>query len=226
MSNIPFLSIRSSKSELFDQFARIGKALASGLRIEILDLLAQSEQSVEVLAQTLGQSTQNISQHLQVLRATKLITSRKEGNFVMYRVTGDDIVGLVGALQNVAHTHLSEVDEILEQFDSHRHEFEALNADELMRRAREGSIQVFDVRPPREFDAGHLPGAVNVPLSKLEETFATLPKDASVVAYCRGKYCLMAYAAVDFLTSSGLEAQRLSVGFSEWRLGDLPVVKT
>ena len=147
MSNIPFLSIRSSKSELFEQFARIGKALSSGLRIEILDLLAQSEQSVEVLAQTLGQSAQNISQHLQVLRQTKLITSRKDGNFVMYRVTSDDIVGLVGSLQSVAQSHLSEVDEILERFDSHRDEFEALVAEVLMNGGRVGSGVVFDVGP-------------------------------------------------------------------------------
>jgi rhodanese-related sulfurtransferase len=217
------MSIRSSKSELFEQFARIGKALSSGLRIEILDLLAQSEQSVEVLAQTLGQSPQNISQHLQVLRQTKLITSRKEGNFVMYRVTSDDIVEFVVSLQSVAHRHLSEVDEILERFASHREEFEALDADELMKRAREGSVQVFDVRPPREFEAGHLPGAINVPLSQLEKALEDLPKGTQIVAYCRGKYCLMAYAAVDFLTAAGLSAQRLSVGFSEWRLNDLPV---
>ncbi len=223
MSNIPFLSIRSSKSELFEQFARIGKAVSSGLRIEILDLLAQSEQSVEVLAQMLGQSAQNISQHLQVLRQTKLITSRKEGNFVMYRVTSDDIVEFIVAMQQVAHRHLSEVDEILERFTSHREEFEALGAEELMERVRNGSVQVFDVRPPREFEAGHLPGAVNVPLSQLEQAFENLPKDVQVVAYCRGKYCLMAYAAVDFLTAAGVSAQRLSLGFSEWRLSDLPV---
>lgn len=222
MSKIPYMSIRSSKTELFDQFARIGKALSSGLRIEILDLLAQSEQSVEALAHTLGQSAQNISQHLQVLRQTKLITSRKEGNFVMYRVTSDEIVGLVGSLQTVAHRYLSEVDEILERFASHHEEFEPLDAAELIKRAREGSVTVFDVRPPKEFGAGHVPGAVNVPLNQLEDAIAKLPKDATVVAYCRGKYCLMAFAAVDYLTSVGISAQRLSLGFSEWRLQNLP----
>jgi DNA-binding transcriptional ArsR family regulator len=225
MSNIPFLSIRSSKTELFEQFARIGKALSSGLRIEILDLLAQAELSVEVLAQMLGQSTQNISQHLQVLRQTKMITSRKEGNFVMYRIASDDVTALVGSLQEVAHKYLSEVDEILERFASHREEFEALDADELMRRARDGSVVVLDVRPPKEYNNGHLPGAVNVPLSQLEETLKTLSPGTDVVAYCRGKYCLMAYAAVDYMTSVGVSAQRLNVGFSEWRLSNLPVEK-
>jgi rhodanese-related sulfurtransferase/DNA-binding transcriptional ArsR family regulator len=223
MSNMPFLSIRSSKTELFDQFARIGKALSSGLRIEILDLLAQAELSVEVLAQMLGQSTQNISQHLQVLRQCKLITSRKEGNFVIYRVTSDEITALVAALQEVAHTYLSEVDEILERFASHHDEFEALDAAELIKRARDGSVMVYDVRPPKEFATGHLPGAVNVPLSQLEEAVKSLPPGAEVVAYCRGKYCLMAYAAVDYLKSIGVSAHRLDVGFSEWRLDHLPV---
>ncbi len=223
MSNIPYVSIRSSKVELFDQFARIGKALSSGLRIEILDLLAQAESSVDVLAQTLGQSTQNISQHLQILRQTKLITSRKEGNFVMYRITSDEIVGLVASLQTVAHKYLSEVDEILDRFTSHHEEFEPLDADELIKRARDGSVTVLDVRPPKEFGVGHLPGAVNVPLNQLEKMFKTLPADTKVVAYCRGKYCLMAYAAVDYLKSIGISAQRLDVGFSEWRLGHFPV---
>jgi rhodanese-related sulfurtransferase len=223
MSNIPFLSIRTSKTELFDQFARIGKALSSGLRIEILDLLAQAELSVEVLAQMLGQSTQNISQHLQVLRQTKLITSRKVGNFVMYKVVSDDITALVASLQQVAHTYLSEVDEILERFASHHEEFEALDASELIKRARDGSVVVFDVRPQKEYDTGHLPGSVNVPLSQLEEAIKAYPPEVEIVAYCRGKYCLMAYAAVDYLKSVGRPAQRLDMGFSEWRLDHRPV---
>lgn len=223
MNDIPFLSIRSSKTELFDQFARIGKALSSGLRIEILDLLAQAELSVEVLAQMLGQSAQNISQHLRVLRQAKMITSRKEGNFVMYRIANDAVTALVASLQEVAHEYLSEVDEILERFASHHEEFEALDAAELIKRARDGSVVVFDVRPPKEYETGHLPGAVNVPLSQLEETVKTFPPEVEVVAYCRGKYCLLAYAAVDYLTSIGIQAQRLNVGFSEWRLNRLPV---
>lgn len=225
MSNLPYLSIRSSKTELFEQFARIGKALSNGLRIEILDLLAQSEQSVEVLAQTLGQSAQNISQHLQVLRQTKLITSRKEGNFVMYRITSDEILSLIGMVQSVAHRYLSEVDEILERFTSHQEEFEPLDAAELIKRVHEGSVMVFDVRPAREYEAGHLPEAISVPLSQLEETISKLPKGCTVVAYCRGKYCLMAYAAVEHLASAGISAHRLQVGFSEWRLQNLPLEK-
>jgi DNA-binding transcriptional ArsR family regulator len=223
MSKIPFVSIRSSKTELFEQFARIGKALSSGLRIEILDLLAQAELSVEVLAQMLGQSTQNISQHLQVLRQTKLITGRREGNFMMYRIANDDVTALVASVQELAHNHLSEVDEILERFASHHEEFEALDAEELLKRARAGSVLVYDVRPPKEFNTGHLPGAINVPLSQLEDAIKASPPGVDIVAYCRGKYCLMAYAAVDYLNSIGIQAQRLNVGFSEWRLSHHPI---
>lgn len=143
----------------------------------------------------------------------------------MYRVTSDDIVGLVASLQSVAHRYLSEVDEILDRFASHQEEFEALDANELIKRAREGSVMVFDVRPPKEFEVGHLPGAVNVPLRLLEEHVKNLPADMTVVAYCRGKYCLMAFAAVDYLNSVGISAIRLNLGFSEWRMQSLPVEK-
>lgn len=223
MSTIPLLSIRSSKTELFEQFARIGKALSSGVRIEVLDLLAQSERSVESLAEMLGQSTQNISQHLQLLRQTKLITSRREGNFVFYRLADMDVSRLVGMLQGVAHRHLSEVDEIIDRFKSHAAEFELVGGPELLRRVESGEVVVLDVRPRIEFDAGHLPGAVNVPLPELERRLAELPKDQEVVAYCRGRYCLLAYAAVDYLRDHHVRALRMDGGMSEWRLERLPI---
>lgn len=224
MSDIPFLSIRASKTELFEQFARVGKALSSGLRIEILDLLAQSERSVEALAEMLNQSIQNISRHLQVLRQTKLITSRKEGNFVFYRLVDPDVCRLVGMIQGVAHRHLSEVEEIVERFASHNAEFEALAAPELLERVKRGDVVVVDVRPRLEFDAGHLPGAMNIPLPELERRLKEFAEDVEVVAYCRGRFCLMAYAAVDYLTSKGVHASRLSIGMSEWRLEGQPTV--
>lgn len=224
MSEIPFVSIRQSKTELFDQFARVGKALSSGLRIEILDLLAQSERSVEALAEMLNQSIQNISRHLQILRQTKLIASRKEGNFVFYRLADPDVCRLVGMVQGLAHRHLSEVDEIVERFASHKTEFEALAAPELLKRVERGEVLVVDVRPRLEFDSGHLPGAMNIPLPELERRLKELPSDVEIVAYCRGRYCLMAYAAVDYLASKGLPATRLNIGMSEWRLDKRPMV--
>ncbi|GAB4561514.1 MAG: metalloregulator ArsR/SmtB family transcription factor [Rhizobacter sp.] len=224
MSDIPFLSIRQSKTELFEQFARVGKALSSGLRIEILDLLAQSERSVEALAEILNQSIQNISRHLQVLRQTKLIASRKEGNFVFYRLADPDVCQLVGMVQGVAHRHLSEVEEIVARFGSHKTEFEALAAPELLKRVERGDVVVVDVRPRLEFNAGHLPGALNIPLPELERRLKELPTDVEVVAYCRGRYCLMAYAAVDYMTAKGVAAMRMGMGMSEWRLDQRPTV--
>ena len=224
MTQNPTPTMRDTKTELFDQFARVGKALSSGLRIEILDLLGQSERSVETLAEMLGQSIQNISRHLQVLRQTKLIASRKDGNFVIYRLADEGVRRLVSVVQGVAQQHLSEVDEILERFEFHQAEFESLDAAELMRRANAGEVLVLDVRPKAEFNAGHLPGAVNLPLSELARRLEELPKDVEVVAYCRGKYCLLAYAAVDYLMSRGHAASRLSMGFSEWKLEARPLV--
>lgn len=224
MSDIPFVSIRQSKTELFEQFARVGKALSSGPRLEILDLLAQSERSVEALAEILNQSIQNISRHLQILRQTKLIASRKEGNFVFYRLADADVSRLVGMVQGVAHRHLAEVEEIVRRFDSHNAEFEALAAPELLKRVERGEVVVVDVRPRLEFDAGHLPGALNVPLPDLERRLKDLPRNVEIVAYCRGRYCLMAYAAVDYLTSKGMSASRLNIGMAEWRLDKRPTV--
>lgn len=222
MNEIPLLSIRASKTEMFEQFARVGKALSSGLRIEIVELLSQSERSVEVLAEILNQSIQNISRHLQILRQTKLITSRKDGNFVIYRLSHQDVSLLVNTIQSVAHHHLSEVEEIVSRFASHQAEFEALVATELLQRVQRGEVVVVDVRPPFEFNAGHLPGAINIPLPDLEQRLKEFPKDIEVVAYCRGRFCLMAYAAVDYLVTKGITASRLSIGMSEWKLNHLP----
>ncbi len=218
------LSMRSSKTELFDQFARIGKALSSGIRIEILDLLAQSERNVDALAEMLNQSVQNISQHLQMLRQVKLIASRKVGNFVLYRLSDNDVTELVARLQLVAQQRLSEIDAITERFASHAAGFEAVDSGELLRRVKAGEVTVLDVRPQTEYAVGHLPGAVSVPLNELEQRLGELPKNGEIVAYCRGRFCLLAYAAVDILRANGIAAKRLPIGVSEWRLKQLPLV--
>lgn len=212
------MSIRASKTELFEQFARVAKALSSGVRLEILDLLAQKEYSVEALSDMLGQSLQNMSRHLQVLKQAKLVNSRKEGNFVHYRLTDEDVSDLVSRLQSVSQRHLSEVDEVLERFQSHATEFEAVGIDDVIERAKHGDVIVLDVRPPGEFAQGHLPHATNIPLSQLEGRLSELPPGKKIVAYCRGRYCLMAYAAVDYLKAQGLSAERLGEGVIEWKL--------
>lgn len=223
MSLVPALSMRQSKTELFDQFARIGKALSSGIRIEILDLLAQSERNVDALAEILNQSVQNISQHLRMLRHVKLIESRKVGNFVLYRLADNDVIELVLRLQSVAQQRLSEIEAIIKRFTSHAAEFEAVDSEELLRRVTAGDVVVIDVRPQTEYAAGHLPGAVSVPLNEVEQRLAELSKNGEIVAYCRGRFCLLAYAAVNIMRANGIAAKRLSIGVSEWKLKQLPL---
>jgi DNA-binding transcriptional ArsR family regulator len=219
-------ALRSLKTEMFEQFARVAKALSSGVRLEVLDLLAQREYSVETLAEMVGQSLQNMSRHLQILRQAKLVTTRKEGNFVHYRLTDSDVSDLVAKLQHVSHQHLSEIDEVLERFACHAAEFEQVEVAELLQRAQAGELVVLDVRPTGEFAQGHLPHAQNIPLSQLQARLEELPRDKPVVAYCRGKYCLLAYAAVDLLNSKGVPAKRAAEGIIDWKLQEMDLPKT
>lgn len=218
MPEIQPMSIKPVKTELFEQFARVAKALSSGVRLEVLDLLAQKEYSVEALSDMLGQSFQNMSRHLQVLKQARLVSTRKDGNFVHYRLTDEDVSDLVLRLQAVSQRHLAEVDEVLERFRSHATAFDAGSIDDVIEHARHGDVVVLDVRPSAEFSQGHLPHATNIPLSQLQSRLAELPSDKKIVAYCRGRFGLMAYAAVDYLQSQGLPAQRLGEGVIEWKL--------
>lgn len=212
------LLIRSYKTELFEQFARVAKAMASEIRLEILDLLAQKEYNVEALADMLGQSLQNMSRHLQVLRQAKLVAIRKEGNFIYYRLTDDDVSDLVSKLQSVTQRHLSEANEVLARFESHASEFEQVGLDDLIERAKNGEVVILDVRPAPEFTAAHLPQATNIPFSQLEKRLSELPANVPIVAYCRGKFCLLSYAAVDLLSDNGHQAIRMENGIIEWKL--------
>ncbi|MEN9866811.1 MAG: hypothetical protein RL748_2401 [Pseudomonadota bacterium] len=218
--------IRQYKTELFEQFARVAKAMASEIRLEILDLLAQKEYNVESLADMLGQSLQNISRHLQILRQAKLVAIRKEGNFIYYRLSDEDVSDLVATLQAVTHRHLSEVDEVLERFQSHAAEFEQVGLAELVERAKSGDIVILDVRPASEFSNGHLPHATNIPLMQLDRRLVELPINTPIVAYCRGKYCLLSYAAVDLLNAKGHSAKRMDEGIIEWKLERISLVST
>jgi rhodanese-related sulfurtransferase len=208
---------------MYEHFARVAKALASGIRLEVLGLLEQKEYSVEALADMLGQSLQNMSRHLQVLRQSRLVNTRKGGNFVYYRLSGPDVSQLLGALKAVSYEHLSEVEDVLERFRSHTHEFDAVGLEELLARARANEVVILDVRPFGEFAEGHLPGARNVPLFQLESRLSELPAQTPIVAYCRGRYCLLAYAAVDLLMEKGLRAERLEDGIAEWKLRQIPL---
>ncbi|MFC7450846.1 ArsR/SmtB family transcription factor [Rhodococcus daqingensis] len=212
---------RLAKSELFDQFARVGKALSSGKRLELLDLLAQGERTVDALARACELGVTTASAHLQTLKQANLVSTRREGTKVHYRLAGDDVAELFALARSVASAHLPDVEAARAAYlgpDTDR-----VTRDELLHRARSGDITVLDVRPREEYDAGHIPGAVSIPLDELAHRLADLPADQEIVAYCRGAYCVLAHDAVRLLAESGRQAMRLDDGMLEWRLAELPV---
>jgi rhodanese-related sulfurtransferase/DNA-binding transcriptional ArsR family regulator len=213
----------NAKREIFANLARIGTALSSPIRIELLELLAQMERSVEQLTTLTGATVANVSQHLQKLRQAGLVVGRKEGQYVFYRLAGDEVVALLAGLGRVGETYLAEVERIVKLYLDQKDDLEPVPAAELLQRARKGLVTVLDVRPPEEFAAGHVPGAVNIPIRELEKRLKQLPKGKEVVAYCRGPYCLMSYDAVSLLRKKGYTARRLEAGLPEWRLAGLPV---
>lgn len=211
------------KTQIYQQIARVAQALASDARLQILELVAQSERSVESLASMTGLSMANCSKHLQALRQAGLVVARKEGLRVYYSLAGDDVSRLLSALRGVAEQRVAEVERLLRTWLAHRDEMEPVLAAELLERAKNGLVTVLDVRPAEEYAAGHLPGAINVPVGKLESYLSKLPKRKEVVAYCRGPYCLMSFDAVETLRKRGWKARRLQDGFPEWRAAGLPV---
>jgi len=219
------MSSDNFKHDLFTQFARVGKALGNGNRLEILEFLAQGERSVEALANVAGLTVANTSQHLQHLRQAGLVTTRKEGLKVYYRLSSDDVLDLIDALRRVAEHHVAEVDRLINSYLTVKDDLEPIPRDELLARARDGHVTVIDVRPPEEYAAGHLPGAVNIPLAELEQRLAELgqDKDQEIVAYCRGPHCVLAFDAVARLREKGLKARRLQDGYPEWKTAGLPV---
>ena len=217
------MSSGNFKHDLFNQFARVAKALANGYRLELLEYLAQGERSVDALAKVSGLTVANTSQHLQQLRQAGLVATRKEGVNVYYRLNGDDVVALLGKLRDVAEDHLAEVDRLVAAFLTVRDSLEPVPAGELLERAREGLVTVLDVRPLEEYAAGHLPGAVNIPLVELEKRLKEIDPTREVVAYCRGPHCVLAFEAVARLRGRGVQARRLKDGFPEWKQAGLPV---
>jgi rhodanese-related sulfurtransferase/DNA-binding transcriptional ArsR family regulator len=214
------IGTRAAKNELHDAFAQVGKALANGHRIELLDLLAQGERSVEVLATRADISVALASAHLQGLRRAGLVASRREGNFVLYRLADDDVYALLASLRTVA-SRLGGAERAAARFLGAAQE--AVSRAELLGRVRSGDAVVVDLRPADEFEAGHIAGALSIPLPELEARLAELPVDVEIVAYCRGPYCAMSPQAVALLERAGRRARRLEDGYPEWRLAGLPV---
>lgn len=217
---------KARKSELFEEFARVGKALGNGKRLELLDLLTQGERSVETLAAAAGLGLSTASAHLQALRQTGLVTTRRDGNRIHYDIAGPDILGLYSLLRSVAQEHVADVEPKRIAYlglEGARAEEEEVTREDLLARANAGTVTVLDVRPGEEYQAAHIPGALSIPLEELRDRLSELPEDREIVAYCRGAYCVLAYEAVDLLHSAGRRARRLNEGMLEWRLGGLPV---
>lgn len=217
------MSTENFKHDLFNQFARVSKAMGNGNRLELLEFLAQGERSVEALAQISGLTVANTSQHLQQLRQAGLVTTRKAGQKVFYRLSGEDVIDLLGSLRNVAERHLADVEKLVNTYLTVKDSLEPVPAKELLERVRDGLVIVLDVRPPEEYESGHLPGAINIPLKELEKRLDELDAGQEIVAYCRGPHCVLAFDAVAKLREKGLSAKRLEGGFPEWELEGLPV---
>jgi rhodanese-related sulfurtransferase/DNA-binding transcriptional ArsR family regulator len=206
-----------TKRQVFDQFARIGQALSSGARIELLDLLFQAERTVEQLAAESGMTITNVSQHLQVLRRSRMVEVRREGLYAFYRLANDEVFEIWKTIRRFGEAHVLEVKSALSDFLKCRESLEEVTAPELMKRMREGAVIVVDVRPRAEYDAGHIPGAISIPVQELGKRLATLPRRKEIVAYCRGPYCVQSDAAVELLVKRGFKAKRLEFGLPEWR---------
>ena len=211
------------KARLYEAIGRVALALGSAGRLQILEFVAQGERGVDSLAAMTGLSVANTSKHLQALRQAGLVSARKQGLRVYYSIAGNDVAALLSALREVSENRVAEVERLLRTWLAHRDEMEAVPAKEVLERAKKGLVVVLDVRPSEEFSAGHLPGAINIPIHELEKRLRELPKRKEVIAYCRGPYCLMSYDAVSLLRKKGIKARRLEAGLPEWRAAGLPV---
>lgn len=214
---------RAAKDALFDGFADIAKALANGRRAELIDVLAQGERHVDELADEIGQSVANTSFHLRALATTGLVTTRRDGTRIYYRLASDRVVDLWAALRDVAAAHHAEIDDLAAAYLGDRSRLEEIGHTELAERLAAGDVIVLDVRPTAEYAAGHITGARSIPIDQLAESLKAIPRDVEVVAYCRGPYCVMADDAVRLLRRRGRRARRLTDGFPEWQRADLPV---
>jgi rhodanese-related sulfurtransferase len=214
---------RIFKDSLYGEFAVLGKALANPHRLELLDLLAQGERSVEELAREAALSLANASAHLQVLRRARLVEAEKRGLNVVYRLAAPEVFRLWQTLREVGSARLAEIDRLVENYFTDRHELEAVDKEELMRLMADEAVIVIDTRPEQEYEQGHIAGARSVPVERLKQQLEELPRDVEVVAYCRGPYCVYSDEAVRLLHQNGFEARRLGEGFPEWRAAGYPI---
>jgi ArsR family transcriptional regulator len=217
------MSSENPKRAIFDQFAAVARSLGSAHRLELLELLAQTARSVEELAGLSGLTVANASQHLQHLRRSGLVEARRDGKRVIYKLADSEVLTLLGSLRRVTERNVGAIEKVLNSYFRERDSLEPVSRKELLRRMREGLVTVIDTRPAEEFAAGHLPGALNVPLRELRRRLRELPRDQEIVAYCRGAYCVLSYEAVAELRKRGFKASRLEGGYPEWKAAGLPV---
>jgi len=208
---------RQFKNAIYEQLSRLGKAISAAKRLELLDLLCQGPRTVEALAEQAALSVANASQHLQVLRAARLIEAEKKGLYVEYRLADEEVCRFFVALRGLAQTRLAEVEQVAREYFEQRGAMEAVEAGELLRRVKRGEVTVLDVRPVEEYRAGHIPGALSCPVEELKARLKELPRGREIVAYCRGPFCVMAAEAVELLRKKGFKAQRLEQGVADWR---------
>jgi len=214
---------RIFKNSIYEQFARIGKAVSSPARLELLDLICQCEKTVETLARESGLSVANTSRHLQVMRAARLVETKKEGLFVHYRLADDEVCRFFLAMRKLAESRLAELERIARNFLEGREGMEPVDRFKLLDRVREGSVLVLDVRPRDEYRAGHLPGALSIQIKELERRLSEFPPGQEIVAYCRGPYCVLSVHAVELLRTRGFRAIRMEEGVQDWKSLGLPV---
>jgi rhodanese-related sulfurtransferase/DNA-binding transcriptional ArsR family regulator len=217
---------RAFKDAIYEQFARIGKAVSSPKRLELLDILCQGPRTVEVLAKETTLTVANASQHLQVLRAARLVETEKEGLFVIYRLADQGVSEFFRVMRILAESRLAEVELIKRQFLEGRKGMEPVNREALLDLVREGAVTVLDVRPAEEYNAGHIAGAISIPLKELQLRLSELPRDQEIVAYCRGPYCVLSVQAVEFLRSKGFKALRIEEGIQDFRAMGFPIAAT
>lgn len=208
---------RAFKDAIYEQFARIGKAVSSPKRLELLDILCQGPRTVEVLAGETGLTIANASQHLQVLRAARVVETEKEGLHVTYRLADQTVCEFFHSMRVLAESRLAEVELIKRQFLEGREAMEPVNREALLGLVREGAVTVLDVRPPEEYNAGHMAGAISLPLKELQQRLSELPHDQEIVAYCRGPYCVLSVEAVEMLRAEGFKAVRIEEGIQDFR---------
>jgi rhodanese-related sulfurtransferase/DNA-binding transcriptional ArsR family regulator len=216
-------SHREFKDALYAQFARIGHALSSPKRIELIDLLGQGEKTVEQLADCIATPIKNTSAHLRVLRQARLVEARRDGTYVYYRLADDEVFRLLKSLETLGHSRLADVQHVVRMYLDGHDALEPVTFKELRHLMRNGDVTVVDVRPTEEYEAGHIPGALSLPVSELKRRLREIPKGKEVIAYCRGRYCVYSLEAVTLLRKHGYDARRAHEGLPDWRAAGLPV---